>query len=297
MSVSSLPAQPGPHDLERRPACVSCGGELAGPFCSHCGEKSADQRHYDLRHFLSEAFEHLTHADNNFFRSLRLLLFRPGFLTSEFMSGRRKGYLGPVQLFLVVNLVFFIFQSFFPSGPFSIPLEIQLQEGLTAATVQKLVDEKVAERRAANPALDANSAKAELEREFNHSVQTAAKGMVIIMAPMVALILLLLEIGRKRFAVEHLVFSLHFYAFLMMLLLVTMVVFGGVSKFLGTHDERLLSAVLLIVIAIYLYFAFRQAYKERVLPALAKTTILAITTMLVLFVYRIILTVKVLHSL
>jgi hypothetical protein len=197
MPDSNRSAQPKPEAVESRPQCVNCGRELTGPFCSHCGEKNAEQRHYDLRHFLSEAFEHLTHADNNLFRSLRALLFRPGFLTTEFMSGRRKGYLGPVQLFLVVNLVFFIVQSFFPSGPFSIPLEIQLKQRLMAGTVQKLINEKLAERIASNESLNAASAAAELGREFDHTVQTTAKGMVIIMVPMFTLAVVLLEIGRK----------------------------------------------------------------------------------------------------
>src|SRR5215467_12793002 len=124
--------------------CVTCGSALAGPFCSACGEKSAAIRHYDVRHFFAESLEHLTHIDHTVLKSLRLLLFRPGALTQLFMSGQRKNYLGPVQLFLVMNLVFFFVQSFFWTGPFSVPLEAQMNVLPFKGVVRKRVDSKVA---------------------------------------------------------------------------------------------------------------------------------------------------------
>jgi hypothetical protein len=50
-------------------------------------------------------------ADNRFYRSLRMLVVRPGGLTAEFLRGRRRPYLGPIQLFALVNIAFYLFAS------------------------------------------------------------------------------------------------------------------------------------------------------------------------------------------
>ena len=46
-----------------------------------------------------------TSISNRFARS-KFLLFKPGFLTREYLDGRRKPYVGPIQLFIIVNIVF-----------------------------------------------------------------------------------------------------------------------------------------------------------------------------------------------
>ena len=45
--------------------------------------------------------------DGKFWKTLGALLFRPGFLTREYLAGRRRRYVGPARLFLVSSLVLF----------------------------------------------------------------------------------------------------------------------------------------------------------------------------------------------
>lgn len=88
--------------------CANCGARLTGRYCSECGQRHHDHPVHDFWHFVSEALEDLTHADSRLWQTLSALLFRPGFLTREFLEGRRVRYLPPVRLYLVVSLIFFI---------------------------------------------------------------------------------------------------------------------------------------------------------------------------------------------
>lgn len=88
--------------------CANCGAPLTGKYCSECGQRHHDQPVHHFWHFLSEALEDLTHADSRLWQTLTALLFRPGFLTREFLQGHRVRYLPPVRLYLVVSLIFFI---------------------------------------------------------------------------------------------------------------------------------------------------------------------------------------------
>jgi hypothetical protein len=45
--------------------------------------------------------------DGRMLRSMRLLLTHPGFLSHEYISGRRVAYTSPIRIYLVISLVFF----------------------------------------------------------------------------------------------------------------------------------------------------------------------------------------------
>jgi hypothetical protein len=90
--------------------CANCGAAVTGRYCSACGQRLEPPVH-TLWHFAQVATEDLTHADSRLWRTLWALLFRPGYLTAQFLAGRRAGYLPPVRLYLVLSVVFFIWVS------------------------------------------------------------------------------------------------------------------------------------------------------------------------------------------
>ncbi len=57
--------------------------------------------------FMREATGRYVAYDGKFWKTLAALLFRPGFLTREYLAGRRRRYIGPARLFLVSSLVLF----------------------------------------------------------------------------------------------------------------------------------------------------------------------------------------------
>ena len=87
--------------------CPNCGRGRAGSFCSHCGQSD---RNYARSlgsvalEFLREIFE----LDSRIFRTLRLLLFRPGGLTKEFSRNRRASLVSPVRLYIFASFAFFL---------------------------------------------------------------------------------------------------------------------------------------------------------------------------------------------
>jgi hypothetical protein len=91
-------------------ACENCGTPVAERYCGSCGQRREPAVH-SLWHFSQVAAEDLTHADSRLWRTLGALLFRPGFLTREFLDGRRARYLPPVRLYLVLSVVFFLYAS------------------------------------------------------------------------------------------------------------------------------------------------------------------------------------------
>ena len=96
-----------------------------------------------LGEFLGEAAEVITHADSRFWRTFFPLLFRPGYLTQQFVKGRRASYLPPFRLYLVLSVVFFLvipLTSGVSDEPGKAPVHVSTPAQIRAA-LQKEIDE------------------------------------------------------------------------------------------------------------------------------------------------------------
>src|SRR5580698_7681049 len=89
-----------------RSNCQNCGAPVHGPYCAACGQHDVDY-HRSLWPILEDSLEGFLHVDGKFFRTVRLLFTRPGFLTKEFNGGRRVAYTQPLRLYIFASLLFF----------------------------------------------------------------------------------------------------------------------------------------------------------------------------------------------
>ena len=123
--------------------CPSCGAAIDGRFCAACGEKRVTAHDYSITHFAEHVLESLTHFDFKSLRAVRTLVTRPGRLTRDYLDGRRRGYIGPIQLFVIVNVVFALV------GPnsFRTPLSVQEHDRPFPALKQSLVARAIARER------------------------------------------------------------------------------------------------------------------------------------------------------
>src|SRR5262249_13616123 len=111
-------SQPAPAvDVTR---CATCETELQGAFCHGCGEKKHDESELSLKHFALHGLHELTHLDSKVFATVRYLFTRPGFLTQEYVAGRRSVYMKPLSLFLVACALLFLSDSFFPRSAYDV---------------------------------------------------------------------------------------------------------------------------------------------------------------------------------
>ena len=244
--------------MQRVETCPSCSSAITGEHCANCGERRPSARIYTLREFAHEAFETVTSVERSFLRTFRALLRKPGELTAAYMRGERIRYLKPLQLFLLVNVMFF-----FAAGPginvFSTSLHNHLRGSPYRAQAQRVVAERLPR---------SGLTEDQYAVTFNRHTRVLARTMVIAMVPAFALGLALLTIRRRRPAVHHLVFSLHFLAITMLLTAtVSWLLWSGLPiwRAIGwprTDPQLDQTAGLLMAMgcSAYLLSAFRRAY-------------------------------------
>ena len=99
--------------------CLNCGASFRGKVCNHCGEKVFHPSQLGVRNFLHQAIEVFTHFENKVLKSIWLTLRRPGYITKQNLRGIRVPYANPVQLFIIVNLLFYIIVSGFKRNDYT----------------------------------------------------------------------------------------------------------------------------------------------------------------------------------
>ncbi len=87
--------------------CLNCGMQVIGNFCHNCGQENIEPKE-TVWHLITHFFRDVTHFDGKFFTSLKDLILKPGFLSKEYMVGRRANYLNPVRTYLFTSAIFFL---------------------------------------------------------------------------------------------------------------------------------------------------------------------------------------------
>jgi hypothetical protein len=94
------------HEREEK-VCLNCGANLTGRYCQDCGQENVEPKE-STWHLIVHFFNDVTHFDGKFFTTMKPLLFKPGFLTDEYVKGRRAGYLNPIRMYLFISAIFFL---------------------------------------------------------------------------------------------------------------------------------------------------------------------------------------------
>jgi len=90
--------------------CSNCDHPVDGKFCSNCGQ-SAKDFHRPFFSVVSESIGDALSLDNKFFHTIIPLFVSPGYLTKEFMRGRRARYTPPFRLYLFLTFFAFLLLS------------------------------------------------------------------------------------------------------------------------------------------------------------------------------------------
>jgi hypothetical protein len=123
--------------------CLNCGTTVIGKYCHVCGQENIEPKE-SVWHLVSHFFTDITHFDGKFFTSLKDLVLRPGFLSKEYMNGRRASYLNPIRMYLFTSFIFFLaFFSFFRVDENSVKIQVNSinLDNIDSVQLKKLSEE------------------------------------------------------------------------------------------------------------------------------------------------------------
>jgi uncharacterized membrane protein len=127
------------HSKERKEkACLNCGAAIYGRYCHICGQENIETK--ETFWSLATHFVHdITHFDGKFFSTLKYLLFKPGFLTTEYLRGKRASYLHPIRMYVFTSAFFFLIYFSFYQSQIETPKK---KKEPVASMIKKMKEEK-----------------------------------------------------------------------------------------------------------------------------------------------------------
>ena len=261
--------------------CPNCTARLVAPrpkFCPECGQETWVTPP-SLGEFAQQFGGAYLSTEGALWRTLRLLLLKPGELTRQYLAGRRKHYVLPLRLYLTISLVVLLLLRTVGGGvqvEFSPNLPVRqlngkpnmallfgsagLKDGVffchslpdwACARMQRRLDHE--------PAALADQLAQVKERFVDH-----IGAAMFVLLPGFAFWMWLAYFNRRMRYTEHLVFALHVHAFWFFALALTL------------PEWIWLSAPAFIAVPWYTFAAMRRVYGGRLWPRLLRGTLVAL---------------------
>lgn len=245
--------------------CPDCREELLGPYCHRCGERRLDPHDLQIRHFAGHVAHELTHLEKSKIpRTLSALVFHPGLLTAEYLAGRRKRYLAPLGLFLVLFGIFlFVYSVYRPAAIFDIKKVAHTDR--TGRMTAFLID-----RQAAKKGVTPDAFVEKLEERWHHYVSLLEIANVVFFS----LLLKLVYWRSRRTLVEHFIFALHLYSFFVLLSILRWPLILLVGADLSAGRSLVVGASVLVMLS-YIFLAIRRVYGQSRGTTLIKSAVLS----------------------
>jgi hypothetical protein len=266
----------------RSSACLNCGtpfGEPRPNFCPVCGQE-ATIRPPTLGELVRQFGGAYFSTEGALWRTLGLLLFRPGELTRQYLAGRRKHYVLPLRLYLTASVVVLLLLRLsvavqvapvldqagieaLANEPVSISMlfgRVQMKDGVfTCVGLPQWLCGRLHQRMAVEP-----KAVFEELRRVGDRLTGNWGGAMFVLMPCFAFALWLLYRNRRMHYTEHLVFALHLHAFWFPMLAVAQIHFLA------------LDTIALAAIPVYAVLAMRRVYGGRWAPLALRATVLSL---------------------
>ena len=241
--------------------CPNCNNELTGNFCSNCGQKRHELQDRKVSTFVRNFFEESFSFDSKFLKTLKYILFRPGFLTYEYIQGRVASYVTPLKMYLFVSVVTFFVTSLINSDDLkSLSEAFELKEG----QVEKYI-------------MNTGIQYEVFETRFNNEYQAKLPLYFLMLMILFSLPLKVIYLNTKRLYVEHLVFAMHFFTFLLVMV--------AVSTITDLIFEDSTLFFVCVVPFFYLFFAIKNAYGQKLSLTFFETVIMYLYFIGLLFLW------------
>ena len=276
--MAPLPAAAAPVPA----ACLNCGELLPVPrpkFCPACGQET-QIRPPRLGEFLQQFGGAYFATEGALWRTLKLLLFKPGELTRQYLAGRRKHYVLPLRLYLTVSLVVLLAVRIVahvnidsPDGVKIEPREARsatvnigmglgsagLKDGVFFCTEMPDWLCKRIQRRIDLKPEAMVSAMQQLGERFVANLG----GALFVVLPSFALWMKLVYWNRRLRYTEHLVFALHLHTFWFLMIGLVLTPWGWVS------------GLAMLAVPVYAWLAMGRVYGGRRWPRLLRAAVVS----------------------
>ncbi|HMP99247.1 MAG TPA: DUF3667 domain-containing protein [Cyclobacteriaceae bacterium] len=205
------------------------------------------------------------------------LLVKPGFLVKEFIEGRRRRYMAPFSLFLLINLLYFFISSLSDLNP---SLWEQTEYQVYSSWTKTLVQNRLERRQIAFK---------DYESKYNMKSSELAKTMIVLNVPIFALFIAMLFAKKTYYFADHFIFSLYLFSFVLLTIILSIGIEAVFRTIIGMSIWNIMALPFLGLFMVYQTVALKKVYQQNWFWTLLKSVLLLMAFMITHFFYRFIL--------
>jgi len=241
--------------------CKSCSNTFVGLYCNLCGEKVIEPKERKIQSVIGHLLVASTIVDNKFLKSLWYTVTKPGFLSREYVDGRRVMYMRPLQMFFILNLIYFLFPV------------LQMFNSSLYTQLHVLPHSKLAQRIVVQMLKKDSMTMTGFELMYNEKTTSLAKLLVVVFVLLASLPLSLIFRKKNRYFTDHVAFSVELTSFNLAVNAIALsVIFAFINMILrithtssyGTYLNDLTLTIIFVSTNLYfIFYAARTFYSQR----------------------------------
>lgn len=277
------------------PQCLNCGTELKATdqFCPQCGQRTRGAR-VPLKDFIGDFFQDYFTVDSKFFKSITLLMVKPGRLTKQFNDGKRKSYVAPLRMYLFTSFIYFFLLSLsvnqeadglgLANNSVDTKKALILDSLLSAqndtlliSDLRTLVDSTHIDEEEGFLSIEGDAdedggvseyiqnqaEKANKDpKAFIRSAFRVASISLFFLLPLFAFVLKIFHFKRSRYYVQHLVHALHLHTFGFVLL--------SIYVLISFWQDAETSMFVPLILFVYFVWSLKVVYSQKLFPSFIK---------------------------
>ena len=252
----------------KRIICPNCQSQLKEHmnYCFNCGQENHITR-VSLKMLFRDFTATYFSFDSKLFKSLKYLLIRPSFLSTEYLEGRMQQYLTPVRLYVFISFVFFVLVGLKSSDTID-PVKVSdsvknsVKEELNKEGLDEVYEYKsiFSDYKSMEQKVGAVFGNKKEINSFIRYMESKLPILLFLLIPVLGMLLFLFFYKKDYYYIDHLVFALHLQSFCFVLLIVN----ATIDWIFGVGFEFIVALLFLI----YGFIAARKYYKRKILGTL-----------------------------
>ena len=186
--------------------CQNCGNEIENNYCSFCGQVY-ESRIKPFASLIRDFLGDIVAFDSRAAITIKKLIFHPGFLTKEYLIGKRVQYVPPTRLYVILSILLFFLISVNTSQDST---QLMIYPGF----IEWYEGEQLKGNLGAIPMFDKKQFLTPIESDF----MTTISRLIFIILPIIALIFKI--IFHNKYYIEHIIHCIHIISFIFFLFII-----------------------------------------------------------------------------
>ena len=276
----------GKHSLRTDKTCLNCHHVVENRYCPNCGQENKETKE-SFHYLFFHTIEDLVHYDSGFWKTIKYLLFYPGKLTKEYLSGKRQQFVPPVKLYIFISFITFFILSILTTfdkqteSPITTVDKTATKEksgNIRFSTEKKNIIQidttdietnlgqidgslgKWLEGRARNIAKHAQDK--DFLKQFYKTLFSSIPKALFIFMPIFAFIVWLFHNKKRWYYFDSGIFTIHYFSMILLSFTINEIILTLLNRLLGEESAEVISGFMAFGLILWWIFYFFRSHSR-----------------------------------